>query len=73
MTPLSPDCNIFDYYFWNIVKEKVHENRLNKPFGNDREQKKQIESVWKDIAFNLPKIRTAIKQFARRLKAVKER
>ena len=55
------------------MKEKVYENRLNKPFESDRELKKQIESVWKDIAFSLTEIQRAIKQFAGRLKAVKER
>ena len=55
------------------MKEKVYENRLNKSFENERELKKRIESVWKDIAFNLREIRKAIKQFAGRLKAVKER
>ena len=55
------------------MKEKVYENRVNKPFENERELKKQIESVWKNITFNLPEIRKAIKQFAGRLKAVKER
>ena len=55
------------------MKEKVYENRLNKPFENKRELKKWIESVWKDITFSLPEIRRAIKQFAGRLKAVKER
>ena len=55
------------------MKEKVYENKLNKPFENARELKKLIESVWKDIAFNLPGIRRAIKRFAGRLKAVKER
>ena len=38
-----------------------------------RELKKQIEIVWKDIAFNLPEIRRTIKQFAGRLNVVKER
>ena len=71
--PSSPDYNPLDYYFWNKVKEKVYENRRNKPFENERELKKRIESVWKDIAFSLPEIRRAIKQFAGRLKAVKER
>ena len=71
--PSLPDCNPLDYYFWNKVKEKVYENRLNKPFENERELNKQIERVWKDIAFSLPEIRRAIKQFAGRLKAVKER
>ena len=55
------------------MKEKVYENRLNKPFQNERELKRLIESVWKDIAFSLPEIRRAIKRFAGRLKAIKER
>ena len=55
------------------MKEKVHKNRLNKPFKNKRELKKWIESVWKDITFSLPGIRNAIKQCAGRLKAVKEK
>ena len=71
--PSSHDYNPLDYYFQNKVKEKVYENRLNKPFENEIEFKKRIESVWKDIAFSLPEIRRAIKQFAGRLKAVKER
>ena len=71
--PSSPDCNPLNYYFWNKVKEKVYENRLNKSFENERELNQRIESVWKDAAFSLPEIRRAIKQFAGRLKAVKER
>ena len=71
--PSSAEYNPLDYYFWNKVKEKVYENRLNKPFENKRELKKWIESVWKDINISLPEIRRAIKQFAGRLKAVKER
>ena len=55
------------------MKEKLSENRLNEPFENERELKKWIKSVWKDIAFSLPEIRRAMKQFAGRLKAVKER
>ena len=55
------------------MKEKVYEKRLTKPFENQRELNKQIESVWEDIAFSLPEIRGAIKQFPGRLKAVKER
>ena len=55
------------------MKEKVYEKRLTKPFENQRELNKQIESVWEDIAFSLPEIRGAIKQVPGRLKAVKER
>ena len=62
-----------DYYFQDEVKERVCENRLNKPFENERELKKQIKKIWKDIAFSLPEIRGEIKQFARKVKAVKER
>ena len=28
--PYSPDSNPLDYYFWNNVKEKVYEGRMNK-------------------------------------------
>ena len=69
----SPNCNSLDYYFWNKVKEKVYKNRLNKLFENNRELKKQIESLWKDIAFSLQEIQRAVKQFAGRLKVVNER
>ena len=46
---------------------------LKKPSKNDRELKKLVESLWKNIAFNLPEIGRAIKQFAGRLRTVKER
>ena len=36
-------------FFWNKVKEKVYESRLNKPVENKRDVKKWIKSVWKDI------------------------
>ena len=55
----------------NKVKEKVYKNRLNKPLENERELKKRIESVSKYIAFSLPEIQRAMKQFVGRLKAVK--
>ena len=58
-------------FFLNKVEEKVYKNRLNKPFENERELKKRIESVSKYITFSLPEIQRAIKQFAGRLKAVK--
>ena len=70
--PPSPnDSNRLDYYFLNKVKEKVYKNRLNKPLENERELKKRIESVSKYIAFSLPEIQRAMKQFVGRLKAVK--
>ena len=55
------------------MKEKLSENRLNEPFENKRELKKRIKSVWKDIAFSLPEIQRAVKQFAGRFKVVNER
>ena len=64
MAPLSPDCNHLDYNIWNKVKEKVYEKRLNKPFEHEKELKKKMESIRKDIAFNLPEIQRAIKQFS---------
>ena len=71
--PSSPDCSSQDYFFWNKGKEKVNENRLNKLVENKRDVKKWIKSIWKDIAFSLPEIWGAIKQFAGRLKSFKER
>ena len=56
MPPSLPDCSPLDYYFWNKTKEKIRENKLNKPYENERKLKKRIESVWKNVAFNLPEI-----------------
>ena len=54
------------------MKEKVYENRFNKPLENERELKKRIESVWKDTACNLPAIQRSLKQFVGRLRTVKK-
>ena len=68
--PKSPDSNPLDYYFWSKVKDKVYENRLNKPFNSEEEMMKRIKSVWKECASNLSEIRKAMKQFKGRLQAV---
>ena len=39
---LSPDCNPFDYHFWNKIKEKVYDDRFNSPFENEKDLKKKI-------------------------------
>ena len=66
MPPSLPDCSPLDYYFWNKTKEKIRENKLNKPYENERKLKKRIESVWKNVAFNLPEIRKRRKRRKRR-------
>ena len=66
MPPSLPDCSPLDYYFWNKTKEKIRENKLNKPYENERKLKKRIESVWKNTAFNLPEIRKRRKRRKRR-------
>ena len=55
------------------MREKAYENNLGNPFENETELKKRIASVWKDTAFNLPKIRRAIERSTGRLKTVTER
>ena len=44
MVPVVTSLQSPRLYFWNKVKEKVYENRLNKLFENERELKKWIES-----------------------------
>ena len=70
--PYSPDSNPLDYYFWERVKTKVYEGRHNNPFRNEGELIARIKKVWKDCANDKKEIRSAIKQFLPRLKAVVE-
>ena len=56
----SPLCHLIaipSIIISRIKWKNVYENRLNKPFENENEIKKWIESVRKDIAFGLPEIR----------------
>ena len=41
----SPGSNHLDYYFWNKVKMKVYENRLNTSFENEEEMISKTNSV----------------------------
>ena len=70
--PKSPDNNPLDYYFWNKVKTKVYEDRLNTPFESEEEMISKIKSVWKEYASNLVEIRKSMKEFSSRLLAVNE-
>ena len=70
--PASPDCSPLDYHFWNLAKEKVYEDRFDKPFANETELKKRIKKVWPECAGNVKEIRKALKQFTPRLNAVSE-
>ena len=42
--------NPLDYYFWNKVKTKEYEVRLNTPFESEEEIISKIKSVWKEWA-----------------------
>ena len=68
--PKSPDSNPLDYYFWNRVKSKVCEGRMNKPFKSEEEMIRKIKSVWKKCAANKTEIRKAMKQLVLRLEVV---
>ena len=43
--PASLDFNLLDYFFWDAVKSRVYEGRLNKPFINLGELKARIKAV----------------------------
>ena len=66
-------ANPLDYYFWNAVKEKVYEGRMNKPFKDEDELKRRIKSVWPSCAQETDVIRRAMKQFVPRLRAIEEK
>ena len=68
----SPDSNPLDYYFWDRVKTKVYEGRINTPFESEEEMIAKIKSVWKTCASNLTEIRKAMKEFTGRLQAVQD-
>ena len=68
--PSSPDTNPD---FWNTVKEKVYEGRLNNPFEDEDELKRKIKSVWGSCSKKKDEIQRAMKQFVPRLRAVEEK
>ena len=70
--PSSPDCNPWDCYFWNKVKEKIysgHHTMLNVS-RLKKVLKYRIFSMWDQCANNIEPLCKVIKQFLPRLKAV---
>ena len=57
----SPDSNLMDYFFWNKVKMKVYEDRLNTPPESEKEMISKIKSVLKECASNLVEIQKSMK------------
>ena len=54
---------LLDYYYWNKVKPKVNEGRLNILFKSEEEVISKIKSVWKKCASNMLEIRKSMKTF----------
>ena len=50
-----------DYFFWNKVKMKVYEDRLNTPLESEKEMISKIKSVLKECASNLVEIQKSMK------------
>ena len=48
--PSSPNVNPLDYFFWDLVKTKVYQDRTGEPFGSEEELKTKVKAVWKDCA-----------------------
>ena len=65
--------NPLDYFFWDLVKTKVYQDRAGEPFSSEEESKKKTKVVWKDCATDLKPLRKASKQFVPRLQAVEEK
>ena len=72
-SPSSPEVNPLDYFFWDLVKTKVHQGRAGQPFSSEEELKTTIKAVWKDCATDLKPLRKAIKQLVLRLQAIEEK
>ena len=58
--PLSPDCNILDFLFWNKFQENVYEGCHLKPFYNVNELQEKILQVWNEGADDPKAIRKGI-------------
>ena len=75
--PSLPDLNYLfiylDYFFWDLVLTKLYQGIAGEPFSSEEELKTKIKAVWKDCATDLKLLRTAIKQFVPRLRAVEEK
>ena len=68
----SPELNPLDYFFWNLVKTKVYQDRAGELFSSEEKLKTKM-AVWKDCATDLKLLRKSIKQFVPRLRAVEEK
>ena len=68
----SPELNPLDYFFWNLVKTKVYQDRAGELFSSEEKLKTKI-AVWKDCVTDLKSLRKSIKQFVPRLRAVEEK
>ena len=62
------DLNPLDYYFWDTVKTKVYEGRIE-PFASVEQLTRRIKYVWDD-AIDEAASHKAILQFRKRLRAV---
>ena len=71
--PSSPDVNPLDYFCWNLVKTKEYQGRAGDLFSSEEKLKTKIKAVWKYCATDLKPLRTAIKQFVPKLRAVEEK
>ena len=69
----SPELNPLDYFFCNLVKMKVYQDRAGELFSSEEKLKTKIKAVCKDCATDLKSLRKAIKQFVPRLRAVEEK
>ena len=61
-----------DYYFWNKIKRKTSEGRLNTSFESEEEMISKIKSIWKECASSQAEIRKSMKEFPGRLRAINE-
>ena len=47
--PTSPDVNLLNYFFWDLVETKVNQGRAGEPFSSEEELKAKIKTVWKIV------------------------
>ena len=69
----SSDVNPLDYFFWDLVKPKVYQDKAGEPFSLGEELKTKKKAAWKIFATDLKPLRKVIKQFVHRLRAVEEK
>ena len=68
--PKSPDYIPLDYYFWDLIQEKVYSGHYYYPFATTDELKGKIHDVWDECTTDPPQISKSVKQFLLRLEAV---